>query len=182
MRRIAPVALALLAVSLTLVATACGGDDETTAAPVDEWADEFCGAVSSWTGELGAIRDRFDDLSSLDRDSLEEAAQDANDATDRFVNDLQDLPEPDTESGQEIEQSVETLSDTVESEKEDVERAVEGIEDVSDIPGGITAIGSALSSMGTALQTAIDSVENEDVGGELETALDESEACEGIVS
>ena len=183
MRRIAPVALALLVVSLTLVATGCGGDDdETTAAPVDEWADEFCGAVSSWTDELGAIRDRFDDLSSLDQESIEQAAQDASDATDQFVNDLQDLPEPDTESGQDIEQSVETLSDTVEGEKEDVEQAVEGIEDVTDIPGAITTIGAALSSMGTALQTAFDSVEDQDVSGELETALDDSEACEGIVS
>ena len=127
------------------------------------------------------IRDRFDDLSTLDRESIEQAAQDASDATDQFVTDLQDLPEPDTESGQDIEQSVETLSDTVESEKEDVEQAVEGIEDVTDIPGAITAIGAALSSMGTALQTAFDSVEDQDVSGELETALDESEACEGIV-
>jgi hypothetical protein len=174
--------LALLLVSLALVAAGCGGDDEPTATPVDEWADSFCSAVSTWTDELQQIRGRFDDLSSLDRDSLEEAADDASAATDDLVNDLQDLGQPETESGQEIEQSIETMSDTLEAEKADAEQAVEGVEDITDIPGAITTIGAALTSMGNALQQSFDALENADVGGEIKTALDESEACEGIVS
>ncbi len=175
------VALALVLL-LALVAAGCGGDDEPTASPTDEWADEFCTAINSWTDELDQIRSQFTDLSSLDQESLQQAADDASSATDDFVADLRDLPEPDTDSGQEVEQSIETLSDTLESEKEDVEQAVEGIEGVTEIPGAITAIGAALTSMGSALQTAFDAIENEDVGGELETALDQSDACEGIVS
>ena len=170
----------LLVVSLALVAAGCGGDDEPV--PPDEWADSFCSAVSTWTDELGQIRDRFGDLSSLDRDSLEDAANDASAATEDLVNDLQALGEPDTESGQEIEQSIETLSDTLETEKGDVEEAVEGVDDVTDIPSAITTIGAAFTAMGTALQDSFDAIENEDVRGEVTTALDQSEACEGIVT
>ena len=59
-------AVLVLLASLALVAAGCGGDDEPTAAPVDEWADGFCTAISTWTDELEQIRDRFDDLSWLD--------------------------------------------------------------------------------------------------------------------
>ena len=56
---------------------------------------------------------------------------------------------------------------------------MENVEDLSDIPAAITAIGSALSSMGTALQSTFDALRTEDVGGELETALDQSESLPG---
>ena len=172
---------ALLVSALALVAAGCGGDDESSnAIPADEWADEFCTAVSSWTDNLQQIRDRFTDLSSLNEDALNEAADDAGSATDEFVNDLKDLGRPDTESGQEIEDSLQTLEDTVEQEKIDVEDTVNNVEDLSDIPAAITAIGSALSSMGTALQSTFDAIRNEDVGGELKTAVDQSEACQGV--
>lgn len=173
---------ALIVSALALVAAGCGGgDDESSeAVPVDQWADEFCSAVGSWKDNLQEIRDRFTDLSSLNEDSLNEAADDAESSTDEFIEDLKDLGRPDTPSGQEIEDSLQTLEDTVEQEKSDVADAVDNVEDLSDIPAAITTIGSAITSMGNALQSAFDAIRDEDVGGELQTALDESEACQGI--
>jgi methyl-accepting chemotaxis protein len=183
MRRLTLIA-ALIVSALALAAAGCGGgDDESSdAVPADQWADEFCTAVGSWKDSLQEIRDRFQDLSSLNEDSLNEAADDAESATDEFVDDLKDLGRPDTASGEEIEDSLQTLEDTVEQEKSDVKETVDNVEDISDIPAAITTVGSALTSMGTALQSTFDAIRNEDVGGELETALDQSEACEGIIS
>ncbi len=135
---------ALIVSALALVAAGCGGgDDESSsdAVAADQWADEFCTAVSSWKDSLQQIRDRFTDLSSLNEDTLNEAADDAESATDEFVDDLKGLGRPDTESGQEIEDSIQTLEDTVEQEKSDVKESVGNVEDLSDIPAAITAIG-----------------------------------------
>jgi hypothetical protein len=185
MTRLAIVASLLVSV-LALVGAGCGGGDDDSssseAVPADQWADDFCTAVSSWKDSLTQIRDRFTDLSSLNEDSLNEAADDAETATDEFVQDLKDLGRPDTESGQQIEDSLTTLEDTVEQQKSDVKDAVGNVEDLSDIPAAITTIGSAITSMGTALQSTFDSIRDEDVGGEMKTALDESQACDGVVS
>jgi hypothetical protein len=180
MTRLVLIASLLVSV-LALVAAGCGGDDESSeAVPVDQWADEFCTAVGSWRDNLQEIRDRFTDLSSLNEDSLNEAADDAESATDEFVDDLKDLGRPDTPSGQEIEDSLQMLEDTIEQEKSDVEDAVNNVEGISDIPAAISAVGSALMSMANALESAFDSIRDEDVGGELQTAIDESEACQDI--
>ena len=106
---------ALIVSALALVAAGCGGgDDESSdAVAADQWADEFCAAVSSWKDHLQEIRDRFTDLSSLNEDTLNEAADDAESATDDFVDELKDIGRPDTASGQEIEDSIQTLEDTV---------------------------------------------------------------------
>jgi hypothetical protein len=181
MTRLAIVASLLVSV-LALVAAGCGGNDDSSsdAVPADQWADEFCTAVSSWKDSLQEIRDRFTDLSSLTEDSLNEAADDAENATDEFVSDLQGLGRPDTASGQDIEDSLQTLQDTVDQQKSDVQDAVDNVEGVGDIPAAITTIGSAITTMGTALQSAFDAIENEDVDGEIKTAIDNSEACQGV--
>jgi len=175
---------ALIVSALALVAAGCGGgDDESSdAVPADQWADEFCTAVSSWKTSLQEIGDRFQDLSSINEDSLKEAADDAESTTDEFVDDLKGLGRPDTQSGQEIEDSLTTLEDTVETEKSDVKDAVDNVDNLSDVPGAISAVGSALMSMANALQSTLDAIDSEDVGGELKTAFDQSDACDGLNS
>jgi hypothetical protein len=180
MRRLTAVVLVLLAV-LALAATGCGGDDEASSAtPTEEWANDFCSAVSTWTDELQQIGESISDPTSLSVDAIRDAGEQASDATDAFVEDIRDLGSPDTESGDEIESSLETLGDTLEAEKNDVSEAIDGIEDFSDLPAAVTTIGASLSAMGTAFQTALTSLENEDVGGEIESAFESSDACDEI--
>jgi DNA-binding CsgD family transcriptional regulator len=90
--------LALVAVmaALALVAAGCGGDDEA-AASADEWAEELCTSVNEWMDELERIGDDLGEA-SLSRDSLRDAAEEADTATDDFVQRLRDLGTPETES------------------------------------------------------------------------------------
>jgi methyl-accepting chemotaxis protein len=163
--------------ALALVAAGCGGgDDGPEASATDEWAESFCTAVSTWRTELDQIVEGVSPTS----ESIEQAVEDASDATDSFLDELRDLGGPDTESGDEIESAVDAFSDTVETEKASVEEAVEDVDDLSGIAGAASAVSTSVSTMAAALQTAIQTIENADVEGEVRTALENTPACDQL--
>jgi ABC-type transporter Mla subunit MlaD len=181
MRRPGPIALLLLVAALAIAAVGCGGDEEPSGATAtDEWAEQFCTAVSSWTDELRQIGGTIDDPSALNTDALEQAARDVSTVTEGFVEEMRALGAPDTESGDDVRESLNSLADTLETEKADIESAVDDLSGLTDIPGAITAIGRALTAMGTAFENALSAVEDADAGGELEDALEQSDACDEI--
>jgi hypothetical protein len=169
--------------ALAFVAAGCGGGgggggDESAEA----WADEFCTAVTDWTDELEQLGEELGDVSSITTDSIRQAAEDANSSTDDFVERLRDLGAPDTESGDEVETELNELADELEVQRDDIQQAVEDAEGLGGAAEAIGNIGSALAAMGTAIQEALQAVEDADVGGELETAIENSEACDEITS
>jgi hypothetical protein len=170
-------ALAMVVIALALVSAGCMGDDSETSSTA-EWATAFCTAISSWTDEAQQVGDAV--RSSPSADSLEQAAEDLSTATDEFVDEVQSLGAPDTESGDEIEEAIADFDETVQNEKAEVEEAVDDAEDAADLAGALTVVGSSLQAMGTSLQELFQAFENADVGGELETAFEESAACEEI--
>jgi hypothetical protein len=182
MSRRAAVALIALVSSLTLLAAGCGGGDDssTDVTATDEWATSFCTAVRSWVDELDQIRSELGNPSSLSRDTLEQAATDVDDATQTLVDDLRGLGRPDTESGQEVRDALDSLSDTLENERAEIETAIDGISSLTDVPGAITTIGSSVSAMGTALADTQSAIDDADVEGDLRTAFENSDACDQI--
>lgn len=180
MRRAVTTGLVVLVASLALVSAGCGGDDEPEASTAAEWAESFCTAITSWTDELQEIQESA--TSSLSAESIEQAAEDVETATDEFVEEVRALGGPDTESGQEIEDAVQEFTDTAEAEKEEVLEAVDDVSDASDVAGALSVVGSSLQSMATALQSMFDAFEDADVGGELETAFEDTPACTELTS
>jgi hypothetical protein len=174
-------ALAVCLASLALVAAGCGGGGGD-AASAEAWADEFCTAVTDWTDELEQLGEELGDVSSLTADSVREAAEDANTATDDFVQRLRDLGAPDTESGDEVEAELNELGDELEAQREEIQQAVEDAEGLGGAAEAVGKIGTALAAMGTAIQEALQAVEQADVDGELETALENSDACDEIIN
>jgi len=174
-------ALVLVVAALSLVATGCGGDDaETTSA--DEWAESFCSTVQGWTDELERIGEDLSDVSSLTTESLQDASDSADSATEQFVEDLRDLGAPDTESGDAVEEELERLADTVDAEREEIRTAVDDADGLGGIADAIGAIGASVGQMGTALQETLQAIEDADVQGELETALENAESCDTLTS
>jgi uncharacterized protein YoxC len=169
--------IAIVAATLAVAAAGCGGGDESATSTAAEWADGFCSAVTTWTDDLQRIRDERGDPSSISLDSLRTAVDEVDTATEGFVEDVRGLGAPETESGQEVEDSLQTLADTVESEKADVQTAVEDASGITGIAEAVTAIGTSLSAMGTAFQEALTTIQNADVGGELETAFEQTDSC-----
>ena len=167
--------------ALALVAAGCGGGDEspsTSTAP--EWADGFCTAVTTWTDELQRIGDEFGDPSSVSLDSLRQATDDAEAATDAFITDVRDLGALETESSQAVDDSVQTLADTLESEKANLQAAVEDASGITGVASAVTAIGTSLTAMGTAFQQALEAIQTADVNGELETAFEQTDSCKEL--
>jgi len=167
--------------ALALVAAGCGGSDESSSAsPTDEWADGFCTAITSWTDSIQSVPEQFSDLSSLSQDGLEDAASDVKSSTDELVDDLKGLGAPDTESGQAVKDSLDELSATVESEVTTIENAAEDASGLTALPGAVSSVLTSISAMGTAFSSTLETIQNADATGELQTALEDSPACADI--
>jgi hypothetical protein len=172
--------LALVAclAALGLVAAGCGGDDGEEASSADEWADEFCSIVQDWNDELDRIRDELGD--DFTRDSLEQAGEDADAATQDMIDSLRDLGAPDTPSGDAIDQEVDEFSDTVEAEREDIRQAVEDADGIAGLAEAVGQVGTSIAAMTTELEQTLRAIDEQDAEGEIRTALDESETCEQL--
>jgi hypothetical protein len=176
-------ALALAALALVAaVAAGCGGSDESEEDPTAEWASSFCSEITSWQEELGDIVSRFSDTSNFSEDAVRSAADDAKSATDQLVEDLRGLGTPDTPSGEAVRSEVDDLSNTIEDESQKIEDAADGVTSLADLPSAASTITSSVTAMSTALTDTLTAIDNADVGGELETAIDESPECDEISS
>ena len=178
---------AILVLALAGVAAGCGGsDDETTTstegAATAAWADGLCTAISTWKSDLSNIANQFTDLSSLTEDGLQSAADDAKAATDTFVDDLEGLGTPDTESGEDIKSSVDDLSTTVQTEVDSIETAVGDVSSLADVPTAVTAATASIETMNTALSSTITTIKDADAQGEISNAIDNSPECADISS
>ena len=173
MSRAVMTGLTFLVASLALVSTGCGGDDEPEASTAAEWAESLCTAITTWTDEMQEIQEAV----TPSAESIEQAADDVETATDDFIEEVRGLGAPETESGQAIEDAVQEFTDTAEAEKAEVLEAVDDVEDATDVASALSVVGTSLQAMATALQSMFEAFENEDVGGELETAFEETPAC-----
>jgi methyl-accepting chemotaxis protein len=176
--------LTLLGVVLALagVAAGCGGDDGSGENETAAWASDFCSAITSWTDELENVTSEFTDASNLSSEGLQTAADDARNATEDLVDELRGLGRPPTESGDEIEAALDDLSDTLDQQTAEIEQTAEGVSGLTDLPSAISAITTSLSALGTAFSNTLTTIQNADVEGELETALEDSPECADISS
>jgi hypothetical protein len=177
-------AVAVVVAALTFAVSGCGGDDESEASGVDAWADSFCTAVGDWRSTLDGLFNEFqaDPSQFANEDALKDAVQTVSDATDTLVSDLKDLGAPETESGEAVQSSVDSLESTLETQKADVDEAVQNVSSITDVPAAISAIGTAFTTMATSLQSTIETVQNADSQGELEDAFEQSDSCSDLES
>ena len=173
-------ALAGVVLALVGVAAGCGGDDDGEADSTDAWASSFCGAITDWSDELEGVTSQFSDTSNLSQEGLSSAAEDVRGSTESLVEELRDLGAPPTESGEEIRTALESLSDTLDTESSEIEETADGVSGLTDLPNALTEITASLSAMATAFSTALSTVQDADVGGEVQAALEDSPECAGI--
>ena len=168
--------------ALAIVAAGCGGGSSetttTTAASASDWASQFCGAFATWDQ---AVKDATSQLtSSPSKDSLQKAASDIDTATQQLVTELKGLGAPDTQSGQDIKNSVDSLATTVQTQTDTIKTSVD---QASGLSGYITAGKDAVTSLGKmndALQSTLTTIENADAQGELKSALESSPDCKNL--
>lgn len=171
---------AVIVVALAGVAAGCGGSSDDQTDPTAAWASGFCGAITTWTDDLHSITQQFTDPSNLSQDGLASAAEDARTSTDQLVNSLKDLGAPETDSGQEVKSALDTLSTTLDAETAQIQATAHGVTGISGVPSAITKISASLSALGTAFSNTLQTIENADTKGELQTALEDSPDCADI--
>jgi hypothetical protein len=179
-------ALALVGTTVALAASAagCGGGGGSTTTtttgtePAVEWAGDFCSAVVSWRDQLTTIGKSL--VSSPSKEGLQKAADDVKAANQKLADDLRGLGTPDTESGQKVKDSVDTLSTTVDTQLTKIEDAAKN---VSGITGLVTAgktIADSLAAMQTALTDTQTAIEDADVKGTMKTAFEQATSCQDL--
>ena len=171
--------LALLVSALALVAAGCGGGDDEEASSTDQWAEDFCGAITTWHAALTDATDELRGL-SISRDSLEQAADDMRSATTDFVDDLQALGAPETTSGEEAKQAIDDFETSLEEGRADIEAAVDDVSGITGVPKAIQDITAALSSIDAARSKMLAAIRTEDAQDELQSAFENADACDDL--
>jgi hypothetical protein len=167
-------ALAPLLVALAFGATGCGRKSKPSSAV--EWANGVCTAITTWTGSLSSTASSLEQ-SKLDRQSLESAAGDVQDATRTLADDLRSLGKPDTEAGQAAQQSLDDLSAQVDANAKTIRSAVDGASGVSGALAAVSTVGSTLRTMGRQVRAAYAQLSRLDPAGELRSAFRQADAC-----
>jgi hypothetical protein len=167
---------------LALVAAGCGGGDDEELSQTEQWASGFCTSVTTWTDSLSEVGDSLSDASSLSADALNDAEEDLSAATETFVDEVRGLGSPGTEAGDEVESSLEALGETLDTETAKIQEAVEDASGLTGLASAISAVGTSLTAMGTAFQTALGAIEDADVEGELEAAFESTPACDELTN
>ena len=170
-------AFAVGAASLALVAAGCGSDEPEVSATT-QWAGDLCTAVDTWRDDISSVAAC---LSNPTRDGLEDAADEAKESTEALIDTLRGLGAPDTESGEDAQAALDTLSDELESDLDEIEEATEDVSDVQGLLDAASQVSTAVSSItASSVSTAGDLGALSDVGDELQDAFAEAEACDGV--
>jgi uncharacterized phage infection (PIP) family protein YhgE len=173
-QRVLAIAAASLLVVLSVAASGCGGDDQSSA---EQWADSVCTDLNTWADSTTtAITGVMSQGLSITRSDLRAAANQAQSATTRLVDDLREIGPPDTESGAQAQQELQQLGDSIEQHANKTRELVEG---ASSSGAGIVATArSVLVEIGAAadqMKAALTSLEQ--AGGDIRDGIQASDAC-----
>lgn len=171
--------------ALAVVAAGCGGGGgstttTTTSASATEWANGFCSAFATWDTAFKDATSQFTSLSSLSKDNLQKAADDIDTATQQLITDLKGLGAPNTESGQKVKDSVDSLATTLQTQVDTIKSTIDKTSSITQIPGAASDVMTSLTAMSTAISSTSKTIEDANVKGELTNALKSSPDCANL--
>lgn len=179
MTAVRAIVIGLLAVAF---ATGCGGDSGGgSGSSATQWADDVCSSIATWTGSISTAADSLRD-GNLTEDKLRTAVEDIKSATNDFADEVQALGPPDTDAGEQAQESLEALADDLEENTAKIDKALENASSPSEAVAALTIVTGALSTMGSRLSATFTELERLDAGGELEDAFKDAESCDELTS
>jgi hypothetical protein len=167
------VSLAAVLVALAVLAAGCGKSKPATAA---DWTNGVCSAVSTWTTSLADAADTLKN-GNVTKQSVQSAANDAKDATDKLTKDLKKLGKPNTKAGAQAQDTVDQLSTEIESGVSTIQDAVKNVSSVTGALTAVTTVSTTLTTLKNDITTAYHTLSKLDPGGELQQAFDQAPAC-----
>jgi len=166
------ISLTSFVVAIAVLAAGCGGDD---ASATEQWAGDVCTSASTWrdsveraAGSIGA---------GSGGQSIEQALDDVDHATQTFTDAIDALGAPGTEAGDEADAVITELSGDLEAQVAVIRDAVGGGKSVLETA---TATAAAVASMRESVSRSFDELRELDAGGELSDAFEDADECDDI--
>ena len=159
-----------------VVAGGCGGDDAADTSATTEWAGGVCTALTTWKDAVAGAGESLQ-AGSLSADAVEGVAGDIGDATRTLADDLNALGRPDTDAGQDAQDTLNGLANDLSDEADTIESAVEDASGVSEVLGAVSTVSSTLLTMGEQVGSAVSQLEALDGAEELKDAFEEADSC-----
>ena len=172
--------IAMVVAVCALVAAGCGSsDDSSDTTPTTEWDDGLCSSITTWKSEITTIVNSLKG-GNLSQDSLTAAVDDAEEATRNFTTELKGLGRPDTDAGQQAQDSVNELTTQIDEDMTTIQDAVSNASGVAGVIAAVPTITSTIQSAGNQVADTISGFEELDAKGELESAFKDADSCEDM--
>jgi DNA repair ATPase RecN len=162
-----------------VLAAGCGGDgdgddggDESSA---PAWADDFCSAAADWRTSLEDVVSGISP-SDLSADGVRDAIDEGLQATEEFVDEIRGLDAPETEAGQQVEETVDGMADGVEATADELGAIFEEGDSLQDLIEKVPQAVTQITQLEDELQTSLAQLEDLDTG-ELRDELSSNEDC-----
>jgi hypothetical protein len=179
MKRLASALVLVLA--LAALAAGCGGDDSSDggdeAVEPATWASGFCDALQTFTTGISESGSGLTGDGIPSGDEIIDAIDAAAAAATTFADDLRELGRPDVPSGEEIQNELETAATEAGETFESVKDEVGDVDSAADVAVVATAIAEAAQTALTGIQEATNRLQELDVAGTLQAALEGASEC-----
>jgi hypothetical protein len=146
-----------------------------------EWANGVCSAITTWKTSIKSSSDSLKG-GNLSQDSLKTTAGDITSATETLESDLKDLGKPNTQAGQQAQDSIDQLSSELKTDTDAIKSAANGISGVSTVRPAVATIRTTVTTMRNQVSSTVTSLKQLDPKGELGTAFQQSSACTQLSS
>jgi len=178
---IAAIVIGIAAIVIAAVAMRLSDDGPPSAS---EWADSVCTSLSDWRDSITSLADVSGE--PLTADSLRERLDEAEEATSDLVSELQELGPPDLESGDQLEQQLDSAAEELESSYDALEASAEEAANapVNEFLQELAALASDFAALQTAIGNTVTTLRNADVSeeteAELRQAFAEAPSCQSL--
>jgi methyl-accepting chemotaxis protein len=175
LRRGAGFALLVAALTVPVLGGCGGGDDESS---TESWANDVCTDLNTWVTDVqSAYKSLTDKGLQADKSDVQAALGQVTKATDELANNLKGLGPPETEAGQQAKSELDQLSTTL---TQQVDKAEQALDSSGGTVATVQAVGAALTTAASALESTFNNLQALDAGGELESAFKNADACKSL--
>lgn len=170
----------ILTATLAFAAASCGGSEPSA---TEEWAGDVCSAVSDWQDQLeqsaADIREQVQSPGAGTLAAIESEIEEAVDASNELADDLKSLDPPDTETGDQTKQELDSLADQVEATVEKTKETIDSLPENA----GLTKVAETVAPLLPSLQALVTNVSAtlasiQERGSELKEGFDKADSCE----
>jgi ABC-type transporter Mla subunit MlaD len=170
----------ILTTLLAFTAAGCGGSEPSA---TEEWAGDVCSAIGDWQDQLeqsaAGIREQIQSPGADTLAAIESEIQEAGDASTELADELKSLEPPDTESGEQAQQELNSLADQVDATVDKTKETIDNLPEnagLSEVAEAVAPLLPSLQALVTNVSATIGSIKER--GSELTEGFDEADSCE----